>query len=473
LPNKETPAKGPSGKQLSSPGATPSKPWAVFAFRDYTWLWLSGLTMMVTMNLRVLASGQWLYDETGDAATLGYLGAIQFVQMPVALFGGVLADTMDRKKLMVMTQVVAFVTTGLLALISATGDLSPWHIYTITGVTGIVNMLGNAARPAMVSRVVPKSYVQSAVTINTTTMQIASVIAPLLFGEVYTRLGVTYTFGIAAVIAGVSVFNPFFIEASGTPEGGPRRMSVKVVREGWGYILKHPILPGLYMLDIGVTVVSFYRMLFPIFAESFYSCSPPGGENVCARQVGWLGSANSVGAIAGGFMVLGASRFQRKGVMVLWATLAYSLLLFAFAVNRDLALGLAIVVGLGLTDAVTMVMRQTIVQLTTPDNLLGRASSAHSFAAMGANNVGQMEVAFMSGAVGAGPTMLIGGAVATGVTVLIWWGLAGIRKYRYIEGQAVVAPGGPAPRAQAVAGAPPDPRRYPDRQPASSRTRTP
>jgi MFS family permease len=441
----------------------------VFAFRDYTWLWLSGLTMMVTMNLRVLASGQWLYDETGSAATLGYLGLIQFVQMPVALFGGVLADTMDRKKLMVMTQVVAFITTGLLALISATGELSPWHIYTITGVTGIVNMLGNAARPAMVSRVVPKSYVQAAVTINTTTMQIASVIAPLLFGEIYTRLGVTYTFGIAAVIAGVSVFNPYFIKASGTPDGGTRRMSVKIVREGWGYILKHPILPGLYMLDIGVTVVSFYRMLFPIFTESFYNCAPPDGENVCARQVGWLGSANSIGAIAGGFLVLGASRFQRKGVMVLWATLAYSLLLFAFAYNRDLALGLAIVVGLGMTDAVTMVMRQTIVQLTTPDALLGRASSAHSFAAMGANNVGQAEVAFMSAAIGAGPTMVIGGAVATGVTLLIWWGLAGIRKYRYIEGQAVVGPEGPAPTP--VAG--PGVAAPVDRQPAGSRTRVP
>jgi hypothetical protein len=127
--------------------------------------------------------------------------------------------------------------------------------------------------------------------------------------------------------------------------------------------------------------------------------------------------------------------------MVLWATLAYSMLLFAFAVNRNIYLGLVIVGGLGFADAITMVMRQTIVQLTTPDNLLGRASSAHSFAAMGANNLGQIEVAFMSAAVGAGPTMLIGGAVATGVTVLIWWGIRGVRQYRYSEAAAAHAHG--------------------------------
>jgi MFS family permease len=210
-------------------------------------------------------------------------------------------------------------------------------------------------------------------------------------------------------------------------------------------------------------------MLFPIFTEAFFNCAPPGGENVCARQVGWLNSANSVGAIGGGFLVLAAARVQRKGVMVLWATLAYSLLLFAFATNRDLYLGLLIVGGLGLADAITMVMRQTIVQLTTPDNLLGRASSAHSFAAMGANNVGQMEVAFMSKWIGAGPTMLIGGSVATAVTLLIWWGLAGIRKYRYVEGQAIPPAPVPAQAAPPVSGASPPQAA----KPGGGRARTP
>jgi hypothetical protein len=84
-----------------------------------------------------------------------------------------------------------------------------------------------------------------------------------------------------------------------------------------------------------------------------------------------------------------------------------------------------------MTDAVSMVMRQTIVQLTTPDKLLGRASSAHSFAAMGANNLGGVEVAFMSAAIGAGPTMVIGGAVSVAVVLLIGWGVRGIRRYRY------------------------------------------
>jgi MFS family permease len=441
----------------------------VFAFTDYTWLWLSGLTMSVTMQLRLLGSGQWLYDETGSAATLGYLGVIQLIQLPVALFGGVLADAMDRKKLMVMTQGVALLTTGGLALISWQGELAPWHIYAVTGVTGIVNMLGNSARPAMVARVVPKSHIQAAVTMNTATFQVASIVAPLVFGYVYTGIGVTATFAIAAGFAAVSVINPFLIKASGSPEGGSRRITPKLFIEGWSTVLKHPILPGLYLLDIGVTVVSFYRTLFPIFADKFYNCAPPGGEDNCATTVGWLTSANSLGAVAGSFSVLFATRFQRKGLMVLWATLAYSLLLFAFGFNRDYVFGLVIVVGLGATDAVTMTMRQTVVQLTMPDHLLGRASAAHSVAAMGANNLGQMEVAFMSAAVGAGPTMVAGGVIATAVTIGIWYAVRGISRYRYVEpaddvtspkhasaatGAAGVAP----PVTAAGAGATPTPR---------------
>ena len=113
---------------------------------------------------------------------------------------------------------------------------------------------------------------------------------------------------------------------------------------------------------------------------------------------------------------------------------ARSLLLIAFGTIHIFAIGLVIVAGLGATDAVGMVMRQTIVQLTTPDRLLGRASSAHSFAATGANNIGQMEVAFMSGAIGAGSTMVLGGVIAIVVVGLVWKLVPGVSNYRYQHG---------------------------------------
>src|SRR3972149_8833066 len=132
-------------------------PWAVFAHLDFSLLWSSGVAMNVSMLIRTLVSTQWLYDTTGSAAQLGLLGAVQFVQLPMALYGGSLADRLDRKKLMVLTQAVGTVLLVILTILAAGNNLQPWHIFAVTGISGMVNMLGNAARPAMLARVVPKS----------------------------------------------------------------------------------------------------------------------------------------------------------------------------------------------------------------------------------------------------------------------------------------------------------------------------
>ena len=91
---------------VATPPPVQIKPWAAFAHRDFTWLWLGGVSATVTMLLRTLVSAQWLYDETGSAVQLGILSAIQFAQMPVVIYGGALAANFDRKKLMVMTQLI-------------------------------------------------------------------------------------------------------------------------------------------------------------------------------------------------------------------------------------------------------------------------------------------------------------------------------------------------------------------------------
>jgi hypothetical protein len=144
-----------------------------------------------------------------------------------------------------------------------------------------------------------------------------------------------------------------------------------------------------------------------------------------------LTSVNGLGGVAGSALVLYTAKIPRKGVLVLVATALYAFLLIAFGSIHVFYIGLIIVACLGATDAVGMVMRQTVVQLTTPDRLLGRASSAHSFAAMSANHLGGYEVGIMSALVGAGPTMIIGGVVSIFVVGLIWKFVPGVASYRY------------------------------------------
>lgn len=379
--------------------------------------------MTVAMQMRLLTTSQWIYDVTGSAAQLGILGAVSLLQMPVVIYGGALADVVNRKLLMAMTQLVSFASIIALTLLAFADLLQPWHIWAVTGLTGIVNMLGNSARPAMLPRTVPRSHLTTAVTVSTSTMQVASIAAPQLFAPLYNIFGVGPTLLVTCGIAGISVLAPLMIRASGEPQGGNRRVTWGTIVEGFHFVRRHPILPGLYLLDIGVTIVSFYRMLFPFFAHALYGLGAEG--------TALLTSFNSAGGVVGSMFVFITERWRRKGLIVLVATLIYALLLFAFGLNRIFWVGLGVVALLGMTDAVGMTMRQALVQLTAKDSMLGRASSAHSFAAMGANHLGQMEVSFVGGIIGAGPVMILGGAISVLVVAAVWLLAPGISRYRY------------------------------------------
>lgn len=399
-----------------------ANPLKVFVYRDFLYLWASTGFMTVANALRILVSLQWLYEATGSATQLGLLGVVQLLQLPVALYGGMLADRINRKMLMVACQSSAAAMLLLITALAFAGSLQPWHIFVVTGLSGIVAMLGVGARPAMLPRVVPRYLLPHAVTVQVATRQVAMVGVPLIFWQLFDRFGAPVGFSVAAGCAVLSTIAPALIRASGNPDTVSAQTRVsEAFKEGFWFIMRHRLLPGLYLLDIGVVIVSFYRELFPVFAHQLYGLGAEG--------TGLLSSADAVGGIIGTFLVFSLNKVGRKGLIVLVSTFVYAIFLILFGLNTSFALGLVVIAVLGLTDAISMTMRQSVVQLTTPDRLLGRASSAHSFAAMGANHVGHIEVGVMAGLIGAGATMVFGGAASILVVGAIWFFLPGIRTY--------------------------------------------
>ena len=117
------------------------------------------------MQMRMLVTGVWLYEVTGSGLQLGLLGLIQLaVQLPATLYGGTLADQIDRKKLMAYSQGATFILLAVMAVLVALGDLRPWHIYVVTAILGVAMVLGNPARSALTANVVPRSHLLHAVT---------------------------------------------------------------------------------------------------------------------------------------------------------------------------------------------------------------------------------------------------------------------------------------------------------------------
>ena len=296
------------------------KAWSPFLFFDYRILWLSGVTAMVTMNLRMIITGVWLYEKTGLGATLAYLGLIELVvRIPANIYGGVFADRLDRKKLIAVTQLFSFIFIGGMTLFETFGALEIWHVYIATGILSATSIFSNPSRSALTARVVPRNILTHAVAMNSITMQVGTIITPFVFyitsfaWKESVSESLVLSFWINTGFAVFSVVFPLFIRESGkalnisSDENTIGNIHRNIV-EGFKYVINHPILPGLYILDIGVTIVSYYRELFPIFAKQLYS----GGRSIVAA----LTAFNAVGAILGSLLVMNTYKFKKKGKIV-------------------------------------------------------------------------------------------------------------------------------------------------------------
>jgi MFS family permease len=402
------------------------RPWGAFLFRDYRFLWATMITATMVVWLRILSTAQWLLDETGSAVLVGFIGVVQLVvQIPALLWGGALADRIDRKRLMALANGTTCLAMLSLGVLDVAGLLSPVMVYVGIALTAASQMLANPARSAMVPIAVPKQHLMLAASTDTASQNAAAIAGPLLFAGVAVTAGVTAAFFTAAAVSLLSALLPLGIRVPGVAEGHAEDAPTSAVHqtlEGFRYVVKHPILPGLFLLDTGITVASFYREILPVLALGLFA----GG----ASATGLLGAANSAGAIAGSFVALLFVAYRAKGMLVLYASLAYGVILFGFGTASTLWMGLLMIALLGAADAVTVAVRQTTVMLTTPDHMRGRAFALLILAAQTANNIGTIWVGAWAGAIGAGNTMVLAGFVSIGATLLIWRFWRPIREFR-------------------------------------------
>ncbi len=408
-------------------------PWlkltGAFRYRDYRLLWL--LTMMgsIAVWMRILGTAQWLLEETGSAAMVGVIGVVQLViQIPTTLWSGTLADRIDRKQLLFISYALTAMTLFVMAILNQSGWLTSLLVYLAVAISSATYMLVGPARTALIPVIFPEKDLMLATSTDTATHNVAAIAGPLLFAVVATSFGLTAVFAVAGLSAGLAMLMPLFIQVSGradkaSDEVGSSQLAQTL--EGFRYLKNHPLLPGLYLLDIGITTSSFYREVLPVLALGLFA----GG----ASATGMLGAANSAGAILGSLFVLLLVGVRAKGMLVLYASFAYGVFLFGFGTVNSLVLGMIMIGLLGAADAVTVAVRTATVMLTTPDHMRGRAFSLLFLTASTANNIGTIWVGFWAANIGAANTMLMAGFISIGATALIFFFWRPIREFRSVE----------------------------------------
>ena len=391
--------------------------------RDYRLVWIASVFNAVAVQVRNVAGLYQVYDISGSALQLGLTGFFQaFPFVIFGLFAGAVADTFDRKKLLIATVTVQLIPSLMLGILTVSGTVQVWHIYVLGFLGALVEVFNWPARAALIPRLVPRSLLMNAVTLNTIIIQTSFLLGPALGGIMIdqTNLATTYFITIAMLIpAGIAILA---MRTSGMPEGERRRVNLRSIFEGIEFIWVQRIILSLFLLDFGVTLVGFYRPILPIFAADVF--------NTGASGLGLLYGAPSLGAIIGSVALLMLGDIKRKGVMVVVAALIFagSLALLGFSQWFWMAVSATLI--LGFTDSLSVAIRRTVVQLLAPDGMLGRASSLITVFAQATNGLGAILAGVAAQYIGAPNALLLGSGLCFLIIVAICCGIPQLWRYR-------------------------------------------
>ncbi|MGH2533878.1 MAG: MFS transporter [Thermomicrobiales bacterium] len=396
--------------------------YAVLRHRDFRILWAAEFVSTIGTQMQRVAIAWQVYELTGDALSLGFLGLVRFGPVVLfGLFGGVLADQRDRRKLLILSQTLLFVCSLGLAAVAAADAASLAVIYVLTFLAAAVSSFAGPSRQALIPALVPRNELAGAMSLNVLAMQVATISGPALGGWIIAWRGVDAVYFLDAVSFLVLIGAVFLLQAR-PPVVGATVGTFAAALEGFRFVRRSPVLLGVMGVDFVATFFGASMVLMPIFADEVLG--------VGAGGVGLLYAAPAAGAVIGSVVMSLAPLPRRPGAGVLAAIGLYGAAIAGFGLSTIFPLSLALLALSGAADAVSMALRHTIRNLVTPDELRGRVAATHSMFAMGGPQLGEFEAGLAAAVIGAGPSVALGGIG----TVLSCWLIAAIvpsiRRYR-------------------------------------------
>ena len=386
---------------------SPTSPFRVLRHRNFRLLWGSQLVSMagsMMQNAALLWHVSLLVPPGQRGLALGMVGLVRILPIiGFSLVSGVVADALDRRKLMLVTQSGMALAAGLLALHSFRGETTLWPVYVLAALGSAFGSFDGPARQSLIPTLVPREQLASAITLNTIMFQIASVLGPALGGIVIATLGVSWAYA----LNGVSFL--FVIGAllqmrdiPARPAGERGELSMRAATDGLRFVFRTPLIRSTMLLDFFATFFASATALLPIFAQDILK--------VGAQGYGLLSAAPSVGAlITSAALVPLTDLIDRRGAVMLWSVLGYGIATIVFGLSRGFWLTFLCLGLTGATDTVSMVIRNIIRHLNTPDGMRGRMTSVNMIFFMGGPQLGELEAGLVANAWSAPISVVTGG----------------------------------------------------------------
>jgi MFS family permease len=386
--------------------------WQVLAQRDFGLFWISLLFSGVGSQISAVAIAWQVYEITNSPFQLGLTGL--FRALPVMILsipGGVVADRMDRRWLLIITQALAALLALALALLTASGEIRVWHIYAITFLSGAVGIFDAPARTALIPLLVSAEQLATAYALNISWRQIATLAGPFIGGVVISAFGLSASYFIDAVSFLSVIVCLAFMHARPSPAPETKESALESVRGGFDFIRNNSAILGLMGMDTCVQFFGAYRSMMPVFARDILGTGPTG--------LGALLGIPALGALLGSGVVMAMGNPRHKGKLIIWVTLLYTAGLICFALSRSLVLSLAVVFLLGAVDAIGETLRDTLIQLMTPDRMRGRVKSFDQVFMSGGVYLGHAQMGTAASLIGVSGALVFGGFLGSVAVLLI------------------------------------------------------
>ena len=374
--------------------------------------------------MQLVAINWHVYLLTKSAFALGLVGLSRGVPIIIcSLAGGVVADAVDRKKLMIVTQTVMLTCAAVLTAATLAGLKSVWPIYLLSGLAAAAQAFDTPARQALMPTLVPEEDFPNAVSLAVIVFNVAIIVGPAIAGFILAETGPGIIYGINAISFMAIIGAVIAMRTTGKPDlqrGRREALSFGALKEGLRFVWHTPIIVQTMTLDFAATFFGSATLLLPIFAQERL--------HVGARGYGFLAAAPAVGSVLTALVMARLGTLRRQGRLVVAAVAVFGVATAGFGVSTVYWISLLMLATLGAADTVSTVLRQTIRQLVTPNHLRGRMTSINMMFFMGGPQLGEWEAGTLAAFIGAPFSVVVGG-----VGALICAALAALKSKSLME----------------------------------------
>ena len=381
---------------------------AIFRHRDFRFYSAARFLWGVALQIQTLAVAWFVYESTKDPLALGFIGLAMFLpSVPLSIVTGAVADRYDRRIIFSVGYAMTAICAGVLCFL--TTQALVWPIYLVIIGVGTVRSFSNPAGQALMVSTVPPEEYPSATAWTNSINQTATVIGPALGGLLY-PFGVIVPFAVALVCFAIATLCAVLITPPAKRIGGKPPVTVAMLLAGYRFIWTRPVLFGLLTLDLVAVLLGGATALLPIFASEVFHTDSTG--------LGLLRAMPAVGSIIAGLVLAHFPLTRGVGKLMFGSVFVYGIATAGFGLSTSIWVAMGCLVIVGAADVVSVVIRQSIIQLETPDEMRGRVIAVHTILTGTSNNLGEFESGALAHFIGAVPTVVLGGVCAASASLL-------------------------------------------------------